>query len=139
MFKLKSPCANCPFKIGQGSLFALHPERLEGIRSGQAFQCHKTVDYDTGECDDEGFETQGPGEHPNQCAGLMAVLAREGTPNQIMEIASRLGHLDMDALDPRGEAYASWAEVKAAHAGKEPGELHPVAPKKNRTRIKKHA
>ena len=32
----------------------------------------------------------------------------------------RLGHLDPGALDPRGEAYDSWAQVVRAHNGEEP-------------------
>jgi hypothetical protein len=110
MFKLKRPCANCPFRRGQGELFQLHPERLEEIRTAVAFQCHKTVDYSTDRPDQ--------GDKPNQCAGLMAVLHREGQHNQIMQVAERLNSLNPDELDPDNEAYASWAEVIAAHAEK---------------------
>lgn len=73
-----------------------------------AFQCHKTSAFS-----DDGEPEAGP--NPQQCAGLMAVLAREGEPNQIMQVAQRLGALDPGALDPLGEAYASWRDVLAAH------------------------
>lgn len=112
MFDLKRPCANCPFRKGQGSLFSLNPERLAGVLDGPAFQCHKTVDYLK--------ETPRPGERPQQCAGLMAVLHRSDRPNQIMQVASRLGALDLDTLDPDGVAYSSWDEAVAAHGGREP-------------------
>lgn len=114
MFDLKRPCVNCPFRKGQGSLFELHPGRLREIRGATAFQCHKTVDYDAP-------RAGRAGDRPQQCAGLMAVLHREDEPNQIMQVAERLGALDPTTLDPGGEAYASWADVLVAHIeGREP-------------------
>jgi len=56
-----------------------------------------------------------PGDRPQQGAGLMAVLYREGCENQIMQVAMRFGHFDPYELDPRGEAYGTWAEVLKAH------------------------
>lgn len=79
-----------------------------------AFQCHKTVDYS----DDE---RPAPGDRPQQCAGLMAVLHREKRPNDIMRVAERFNALDRSALDPRGEAYGSLAEVYEAHCRYEKG------------------
>lgn len=69
MFKLHRPCANCPFRRGQGRLFGFPRLRLLQIASAPAFQCHKTVDYSGDEPD--------AGEHPQQCAGLMAILNRD--------------------------------------------------------------
>jgi hypothetical protein len=111
MFDLKRPCVNCPFRRGQGEAFRLDPGRLEEIRTGSAFLCHKTLAWT-----DEG--SSAPGERPQQCAGLMAVLRREGEDNQIMQVAERLRAARFDDLDPRGEAYASWAEVLEAHEDK---------------------
>jgi len=113
MFDLKRPCVNCPFRRGQGSLFQLALARLREIFSAVAFQCHKTVDYS----DDEGAQS---GNRPQQCAGLMAVLHRSGKPNQIMQVAERLGAFDPAAVDPDGDAYGSIREATAAHAGREP-------------------
>lgn len=107
MFDLKRPCNNCPFRKGQGSLFALGAERVAGIVDGPAFQCHKTVDYSE--------DAALPGDRPQQCAGLMAVLNRSNRLNTIMQVASRLGHLSLDALDPDGVAYASVEEATRAH------------------------
>lgn len=101
MFKLRRPCANCPFRVGQGRLFGFGRIRLRQIAAASAFQCHKTVDYSGDEPD--------AGDHPQQCAGLMAVLHREGRPNQIMQVAQRFGHLDPNKLDPDREAYLSLA------------------------------
>ncbi len=76
MFKLTRPCANCPFRKSQGHLFGLHPERLQEILEAPAFQCHKTVDYDT----ESGVGVAG--DKPQQCAGLMGLLHKAGRPNQ---------------------------------------------------------
>jgi hypothetical protein len=45
----------------------------------------------------------------------MAVLYREDAPNQIMQVAMRLGHLDPSKLDPDGEAYSSLRAAIGAH------------------------
>lgn len=125
MFDLKRPCVNCPFRRGQGSLFRLHPARLAEIKAATAFQCHKTVEFDE-ECqiDEEHWDDQWrpikEDSRAQQCAGLMAVLTREKRPNQIMQVAQRLGAFNPDDLDPKNDAYASWAEVCAAHQGSEP-------------------
>lgn len=110
VFKLKRPCANCPFKRGQGKLFGLPRLRLREIVRGPAFQCHKTVDYDQFD-DPRGRQ----GEHPQQCAGLMALLTREGKPNMIMRLGAAMGHLDPAALDPDGETYATLEEAVEEH------------------------
>ena len=110
MFDLKRPCMNCPFRKGQGEYFQLPRLRLREIRRGDAFQCHATVDYD--HFDDPHKRS---GDRPQQCAGLMAVLARENATNTIMQIAERFGCLDLAALDPNHEAYESWADVIKAH------------------------
>ena len=104
MFKLTRPCSNCPFRRGQAKLFDFAPERLREIVEAPAFQCHKTVYYSGDE--------PSPDTRPQQCAGLMAMLNRMGRPNQIMQVASRLGHLDLNTLDPDGEAYDSIDEMQ---------------------------
>lgn len=109
MFALKRPCNNCPFRKGAGRTFRLGRERVEGIFAAPAFQCHKTLDYSD--------EQPAAGEAPQQCAGLMAVLARAEKPNQIMQVASRLGRLEIAELDPDGAAYATMEEAMAEHDG----------------------
>jgi len=109
MFDLKRPCVNCPFRKGQGERFRLPRLRLREIKRGPAFQCHKTVDYSDGDSDGQ------PGDRPQQCAGLMAVLHRENEHNQIMQVAERIGGITFDNIDPDQEAYASWNDVLCAH------------------------
>lgn len=47
------------------------------------------------------------------------MLHREGRPNQIMQVAQRLGAMDPAALDPDGHAYSSLADVMRAHQCRE--------------------
>lgn len=110
MFDLKRPCKDCPFRKGVGETFQLSMKRLREIKHSEAFQCHKTVDY-------ENFHDaeKRAGDRPQQCAGLMAVLLRDKATNTIMQVAERIGRIDFSDLDPAGEAYASWADVIAAH------------------------
>lgn len=109
MFDKMKPCGNCPFRVGRGALFRLSASRLTEIRAASAFQCHKTVDYGADRPSDRA------GVRPQQCAGLMAVLAREAAPNQIMQVAQRMGVLDAARLDPEAAAYKSWADAERAH------------------------
>lgn len=108
MFDLTRPCVDCPFRKGVGDHFQLR--RLDEIFKQDAFQCHKTVDYSNWH-----NARKRQGDKPQQCAGLMAVLAREGKPNTIMQVAERWGYLDLAALDSQHEAYESWADVLKAH------------------------
>lgn len=112
MFDLKRPCGSCPFRKGNGEKFGLNKERLDEIVHGASFQCHKTVNYE--EYEDQYLRQ---GDNPQQCAGLMAVLHREGMPNQIMQVAERLNSLDCNELDPRNEAYETLADAMSAHLG----------------------
>lgn len=114
MFRLKRPCANCPFRRSMAKNFRLCPERLEEIRTASAFQCHKTVDYSGS----EGGEGK-PGEKPQQCAGLMRVLHEEGQPNQIMQVAKRLIGYDPSKIEAE-DTFDSWDDVKKAHRGEGP-------------------
>lgn len=107
MFDLVKPCVNCPFRKGQGELFQLRYGRLVEIINAEAFQCHKTVDYSG--------ENSSTGDKPQQCAGLMAILARSNQLNTIMQVGERLGYLKLEKLDPDNEAYQSIEEAIKAH------------------------
>lgn len=110
MFDMKRPCKTCPFRKGQGENFRLDAKRLKEITQSVAFQCHNTVDY---EHFDDPYLKQG--QKPQQCAGLMTLLAREGIPNQIMRVAQLTQHLEMEKLDPHGEVYATLEDAYRAH------------------------
>lgn len=100
-FDLTKPCGNCPYRTDRP--FYLCPERtaeiLDAITDGQqTFACHKTVDYDA-EDDDE--ESAGDGRHTTKtqhCAGALILLEKLERPNQMMRIAERLGLYDRRKL-----------------------------------------
>lgn len=121
MFKLRTPCVNCPFTKSRAPLFALPPERIRDIVQGPAFQCHKTVVY--GYDDEADEETHEQGLHPQQCAGLMAMLHAAGIPNQIMQVAERLAGFDASKISTK-DTFRSVEETIAAH---NPGHGAPVA------------
>lgn len=110
MFDLKRPCKTCPFLRVNEDKFRLHRARIEGIAKGAAFQCHSTAVYD--QDDGEGRA----GGKPQQCAGLMSVLHKEGRQNQITQVATRLIGYDPGRIDGSG-TYDTIAETIAAHDG----------------------
>jgi len=59
------------------------------------------------------------GEHPQQCAGLMAMLVRDPQyiPTQIMQVAVRLKALDLSVLDPDREAFDTVEDAINHHSG----------------------
>lgn len=110
MFDLKRPCKNCPFRKGQGEAFSLGVERCLDIFNGTAFQCHKTVDYEQWD-DPRGRQ----GSKPQQCAGVMSLLHRAKLPNQIMQVAARLGEADFSTLE-HDDVYEDIADALEAHS-----------------------
>ena len=111
MFDLKKPCKSCPFLKVNGERFGLSKARLQEIFEGPAFQCHCSVDYSE---DIEGNETHGPGDNPQQCKGLMSLLAYEGQPNQIMQVAERFGECSVESHKCDG-TYQTFQEAIEAH------------------------
>lgn len=87
-FDMKTPCKDCPFLVGSSTNQTLREGRLEeivdGIRSDGTFQCHKTLE--------ENIEDQ-------HCAGALVFIEREGTPNNMVRVAERLGLYDHKKLD----------------------------------------
>lgn len=120
MFALRSPCVDCPFTKKNARNFALGKERIEEIVSGPAFPCHKTIDYDAADRDDLDDDDDGlravayRPSGPMQCPGLMAILHKAGRPNQIMQVAQRLGHFDPTKLDA-SDVFDSVDDLIAAH------------------------
>lgn len=83
------PCPHCPFRTDvEGYLRAERAQEIaNSLRWGQSFPCHETVDYDSGE-EGEGIVTL----DTRHCAGAALVLENEGCPNQLMQVAERLGY-----------------------------------------------
>lgn len=110
LFTLTRPCGDCPFRSDKP--FHLSPDRVRGILGGgrakrwwpaSSFPCHKTLDYSV--VDDDG-QVQVPAT-AQQCAGVMAILHREGRPNDAMQIAERFGLWDPSKLDLSAPFYES--------------------------------
>lgn len=89
-FRLKAPCANCPFLKAGG--IELNPGRLEGIKSHllrddySSFYCHKTTHLTGGEEDEDG-EGYNPSGREAHCAGAVAFLLSRGRSNIAMRLA----------------------------------------------------
>jgi hypothetical protein len=97
-YKLVKPCSNCPFLKEDG--VPLRKTRIRQIggmmlnSQGGTFPCHKTVDYQ--DYDDEDEIPQGH----RHCAGALIFAEkcnRSGT--QMMRIAKRIGLYDRRKLD----------------------------------------
>lgn len=104
-FDLRKPCPQCPFRQGQTFL---HPKRAEEIalavaKDNKTFTCHKTLDQR--EIDQQ------------MCAGAAAFVRKLNAPNQMLQIAERLGLLDPDQLlaDADAEVYDSVDAMTEAH------------------------
>lgn len=101
-FRLKQPCANCPFrKVGA---IELRPGRVEGIISGlldedsSSFDCHKTVHSSRGGTwsDEQGYQPSG---HEAMCAGAAALLMKRERPTVGMRFAFVLGAVSPNDWD----------------------------------------
>lgn len=98
MFKLHKPCNDCPFRKCNGQRFRLRHERLREIFTSDAFQCHKTSE-----------------DKPQQCAGLIILLDKEGMENTITQIAIRLGEFDLSKLEDRDQVYDTIEDAIIGH------------------------
>lgn len=88
-FNLTRPCGNCPFRR-DGIKLATLDRALEIAETEGEFPCHKTFNEDGG---------KGPGGRSSMCAGFLLYRERQGSPNQTMRVAERLGLYDPGRLD----------------------------------------
>ena len=118
-FKLKKPCANCPFnKVGaielaEGRLDDIVQTLLSDDR--QNFHCHKTVHHPKGgtwEETEDGQEKYVPSGHESLCAGASIYLLKLGRPSVSMRLGMAFKLLDFQALE---EQYASVIEPDPKH------------------------
>lgn len=100
-FKLKRPCANCPF-LKEGGIH-LQGGRLQSIkaslleRDDNPFMCHKTT-YATGGGDNEAGDYE-PSGSEKYCAGAMAFLYSHRRLNVVMRLGIAMGALKLDDLE----------------------------------------
>ncbi|KJZ17445.1 hypothetical protein TW86_04120 [Halomonas sp. S2151] len=80
LFRLKRPCANCPFRADDQAI-DLAPGRIESIAEeitsgdGLLFYCHKTLSGDRDHDDEDGYE---PGASDSVCAGSLIFQMKAG-------------------------------------------------------------
>lgn len=90
-FRLKTPCANCPFLKAGG--IELNPGRLEGIKADllsddfSSFYCHKTTHLTGSEEDQDGEQGYRASGREAHCAGAAAFLLARGRQNIAMRLA----------------------------------------------------
>jgi hypothetical protein len=88
-YTLTTPCAECPFLIGNGFKY----QRLTEFARGE-FPCHKAC-----QVDDETGTFVARGEKTPHCAGALIFNEKRDQPHQMMRICERLGLYDRTKLD----------------------------------------
>jgi hypothetical protein len=82
MYRITKMCSNCPFRNDEHAIH-LSEGRLDSIKEallrGENFVCHKTV------------YSKDSKQKPLMCAGAYEFLIKNKQPNQIMQIAERIG------------------------------------------------
>jgi hypothetical protein len=118
-FSLKQPCEHCPFRTDQCFLNGQRAREIaEAVAvENKTFTCHQHLH---GEHDDdpEGDVEYHPSTVDQMCAGAMAFVEKLGVPNQMLQIAERLGLRDPSRLDPasRAAVYDSIEDMAAGHS-----------------------
>ena len=96
---MTKPCPQCPFR--NTAVTRLRPGRIEELATcDRAFQCHKTVDYDSEEGDRTGSE-----DNAQHCAGALIFAEKNQLSHQMMRIAERLGMYDYTKLEGHDEVW----------------------------------
>jgi hypothetical protein len=110
IFKLKRPCATCPFRTDVDGYLRRGRaiEIATSIANGAIFSCHKTVEY---ELDEEPITKES-----SFCAGALLVMENEGAPNQAVRMAERMGLYDAAAMDRSAPVVASFAAFVEHHS-----------------------
>ncbi len=88
-YNLTTPCAACPFLIGNGFTY-----RSLVLHASGEFACHKACKVD----EDEGTFVPRNEKTPH-CAGALIFLEKQDRPHQMMRICERLGMYDRTKLD----------------------------------------
>lgn len=112
MFKLKRPCAHCPFRCDvPGYLRRSRAiEIATDLANGSIFPCHETT------VDHPDDESERIADADSQfCAGALLAMENEESPNQAMRMAERLGLYDAAGMDRSAPVVGSLAEFVLHH------------------------
>lgn len=98
-FDKHTPCNNCPFV--KDKFYGLTRERKTEIAAAIAlgnktFACHKT--------------THEKSINKSHCAGALIMLKKTNTPNQMVQIASRIGLYDESKLNMEVDTFNTFME-----------------------------
>lgn len=106
MLDRKTPCSTCLFRTTPGAFRHLGTARAmeiaESLLRGETFTCHSDIDKAK--------------KAREQCTGAMLILDKLGQHNQIMQVATRLGHFDVSTLCGRDvvfDNFDDWVIVQA--------------------------
>lgn len=114
-YGLVAPCANCPFRSDIRP-FITAARASEILHSQGEFYCHKTIKI--GDPIDEDEETWGEvvdDKNAQVCAGFLICLENDGSPNQMMRIARRLGIYHPDKMRMDAPVYKNVRSAITAH------------------------
>lgn len=103
-FKLKKPCANCPFRNDDQAI-DLMPGRISEIAGditrgdGQLFYCHKTLSGSASYDDETEEEVYQRGEKDSVCAGALIFQLKTGRIPIPARLAFSTGWIDHKGLE----------------------------------------
>ena len=114
-FALKEPCSDCPFRNDGQSINLQDGRReqiIEDLLSGVSttFHCHKTVyRKDADNFDEDGnYKPQ----DVMMCPGAMAVARKLGRDPQMIQIAERMGWIELGHYDKAMEKTLDPSDLK---------------------------
>lgn len=116
-FTLKRPCNDCPFRREGG--VRLYRARIREIvagvtgNPGSSFPCHKTVQYDVEEDDEQG-ELDAATRDASHCAGALIFAHKQEAYPQLIRIMGRLGMYDPERLEEQDTIFDSLHEMLAS-------------------------
>lgn len=114
MFKLRRPCAHCPFRTDVPGYLrrSRAVEIAQAIAGGSIFPCHETT---ADAVDEEGNDIRVQVDTSQFCAGAVITMEKMGQPNQALRMAERLGIYDHASLDMDAPVVGSFVEFVDHH------------------------
>ncbi len=109
---LKHPCSDCPFRSDKP--FYLEEQRkreiVKDLEFGLSFLCHKTINYGEDSGWNEEWDRYDASGEEKHCAGAMIILQKQGIPNTLMQVGSRLQLIDLNELDLESPVFGTLEE-----------------------------
>jgi hypothetical protein len=114
MFKLRRPCANCPFRTDVPGYLrrSRAVEIAQGIAGGSIFPCHETTENAV---DDDGNDIRVQVDTSQFCAGAVIAMEKMEQPNQALRMAERFGIYDPAMMDMDAPVVSSFVEFVDHH------------------------